>query len=162
MSLRIFFRLLFAVILALILLALLSTLYKGYNGSIESILSIVNTRKSGKDLSTLISADRFRKIQLLLAAVIAGLALLIWKFNEVYASVTKYAASLFQFTKSLVVTSIRSENKYILLIPVVASFYYAIIMPILYDEGLTYLYFTSKGILSSLSFYPEPNNHILN
>jgi hypothetical protein len=137
MSLRIFFRLLFAVALALILAVLLFTLYKGYNGSIESILSIVNTRKSAKDLSSLISADRFRKIQLLLAAVIAVLALLIWKFNEVYASVSKYAASLLQFTKSLVHASLRSENKYILIIPVAASFYYAIIMPILYDEGLT-------------------------
>ncbi len=162
MSLRILIRVLFVIPLVIILVALAITLYKGYDGSIESILSIVNTRKTSKDLSALISADRFRKIQLLLTAVIIALVMLIWKFNEVYTSVTKYASSLFQFTKSLFITSARSENKYLLIIPVAASFYYAFMMPILYDEGLTYLYFTSKGVLSSLSFYPEPNNHILN
>lgn len=34
-------------------------------------------------------------------------------------------------------------------------------MPISYDEAWTYLNFTSNGILTSLVYYPAPNNHVL-
>ena len=159
---RRFFRLLVFLSITLITLALLATLYKGYHGSIESILSIVNTKKTSEDLSALISAQRFRYIQYLLMAIIIALGLLLWKFKEAYAILASYISSLIQFTRSLFVTAMGSEIKYLLIIPVAGSFYYAIVMPVCYDEGLTYLYFSSKGIFSSISFYPEPNNHVLN
>lgn len=34
-------------------------------------------------------------------------------------------------------------------------------LPLHYDEGYSYMYFSGKGILSSLTFYPLPNNHVL-
>ena len=142
-------------------MALLMTWYKGYKGSIESILSIVNTRKSSHDLSAIISEQRFHYIQMLLVVLIAALVLLLRNFNELYKISIYYIKSLFTFLKSLVITTLTTENKYLLLVPVSGIFYYAIVMPVCYDEGLTYLYFTSKGIFSSMSFYPEPNNHIL-
>ncbi len=40
--------------------------------------------------------------------------------------------------------------------------YYAVKMPITYDEAWTYLNFTQNGFLVSATYYPGPNNHILN
>jgi hypothetical protein len=158
---RIIFRSLFFVVIIIVTMALVLSWSKGYQGSIQSILSIVNTRKSINDLSALITEQRFRYIQFLLMAVIAILAVLMWKFNELYSIFSHHAGSLWQFMKSLFRATLLSENKFLMMIPAAGIFYYAIVMPVCYDEGLTYLYFTSKGILSSLSFYPEPNNHIL-
>ncbi len=162
MLIRIFFRILIFATLGTIAAVLLMTWYKGYMGSIESIVSIVGTKKTAGDLSAIISPQRFTYIQILLLAVTAVLATLLWKFNLIYNTAYYYVGSLMRFTKSVVITSLTSPLKYLLIIPVAGTFYYAIIMPICYDEGLTYLYFTSKSIFASMSFYPEPNNHILN
>lgn len=37
----------------------------------------------------------------------------------------------------------------------------AITFPISYDEAWTYLNFTNKSVLASVSYYPAPNNHVL-
>jgi hypothetical protein len=50
---------------------------------------------------------------------------------------------------------------FLLFIPVGASLYYALTLPISYDEAFTYLNFSSRGIVSSVAYYPFPNNHIL-
>ena len=46
-------------------------------------------------------------------------------------------------------------------IPVFSVFYFAITMPVSYDEACTYLLFSSKGILHTITHYPAPNNHVL-
>lgn len=161
MPIRIIFRSLLTIAIVVSIMVLLLTWYKGYHGSIESILSVVNTRKNSSDLSAIISEPRFRYIQFLLVALIAVLIMLLWKFKDLYNLSAYYINSLIKFLKTLLVTTIATENKYLLIVPIGGIFYYAIVMPVCYDEGLTYLYFTSKGFLSSLSFYPEPNNHIL-
>lgn len=44
---------------------------------------------------------------------------------------------------------------------IAVRFYYALTMPISYDEAWTYFNFSEKGFLTSVSYYPTPNNHIL-
>lgn len=39
--------------------------------------------------------------------------------------------------------------------------YYLLKIPVSYDEAWTYLNFTQNGFLVSLTYYPDPNNHIL-
>ncbi len=158
---RTIFRILMLGVTALIIITLAATWYKGYQGSIEFITSIINTRKSSSEISLLIPGQRFRYIQLFLIAVIALMLLISWKFNILYQLLASYISQLFRFLKTLLLTTVHSENKYLMIIPVAGIFYYAIVMPICYDEGLTYIYFTSRSIFSSMSFYPEPNNHIL-
>jgi len=162
MQVKLFFRFLFITFLTITFLVLLGTWLKGYMGSMDTIVSLVGTKKTSQELSAIISQDRFRYIQILLAAFMAAVFLLLWKFNEIYTTVAAYISSLYQFLKSAVIASFRSEHKFLLMVPVIGSFYYAIVMPICYDEGLTYLYFTSRSMLASMSYYPEPNNHILN
>ncbi len=50
---------------------------------------------------------------------------------------------------------------FILLIPVAASVYYAVAMPVSFDEAWTFLNFTQKGLMASAAHYPAPNNHVL-
>lgn len=57
-----------------------------------------------------------------------------------------------------------TEKKYLALllaIPFTASVYYALQMPVSYDEAWTFLNFTRKGFAESATHYPAPNNHIL-
>ncbi|WP_081852584.1 glycosyltransferase family 39 protein [Prevotella sp. 10(H)] len=48
----------------------------------------------------------------------------------------------------------------ILLPPLISSVYFAIVLPISYDEALTYVDFTNNPILYCISSYPYPNNHV--
>jgi hypothetical protein len=51
----------------------------------------------------------------------------------------------------------------IILASLITRLYYAL-QPITYDEAWTYIYFTSRGFLTSIAYYPQetPNNHVLN
>jgi hypothetical protein len=46
-------------------------------------------------------------------------------------------------------------------IPIFSVLYLAITMPVSYDEACTYLLFSCKGILHTITHYPAPNNHVL-
>ena len=48
----------------------------------------------------------------------------------------------------------------ILIVQLIYFTFQAIIFPISYDEAWTYLNFTSKSIITSMSYYPAPNNHV--
>jgi len=49
----------------------------------------------------------------------------------------------------------------ILIIPFTLSIYLGLTTPVSYDEAYTYITFVSKPFYYSISFYPNPNNHIL-
>ena len=49
----------------------------------------------------------------------------------------------------------------ILLVPFIASIYFALNVPVSYDEAITYNLFTSKPFYFAAIFYPYPNNHVL-
>ncbi len=48
----------------------------------------------------------------------------------------------------------------VLIIPVFASIYYALQMPVSYDEAWTFLNFTRKGFVITMTSYDDPNNHV--
>src|SRR6476619_8613965 len=81
---RILFRSLLFLVIVLITMALVVTWYKGYQGSIESILSFINTRKNSRDLSALITERRFRYIQFLLLVLIFFMVGLMFTFNILF------------------------------------------------------------------------------
>lgn len=49
----------------------------------------------------------------------------------------------------------------LLLFPVIAAFFYALTLPVSFDEAATFLLFTHKGFIESVTHYPAPNNHVL-
>lgn len=55
------------------------------------------------------------------------------------------------------------EKRYLFIVSVVFlaySIYHILYYPVYIDESQTFIDFTSKGILSSATYYPYPNNHI--
>lgn len=49
----------------------------------------------------------------------------------------------------------------IIIIPILAAFYFGLQLPISYDEAYTFINFTNKGFWHTLTHYPAPNNHVL-
>lgn len=47
------------------------------------------------------------------------------------------------------------------ILPVLVSIYYAITLPVSFDEACTFLLFTNKNYEAAFAHYPAPNNHIL-
>ncbi|MBE2208337.1 MAG: hypothetical protein IAE84_12175 [Saprospiraceae bacterium] len=96
---------------------------------------------------------------LLLFGVALGIA---FRFVNIWlpypAAGLRYAL---QSTRQTIVSFAASPAKYLLILPVAASVYYALTLPVNYDEAWTYLNFTSKSPIVSLAYYPVPNNHIL-
>lgn len=50
---------------------------------------------------------------------------------------------------------------FLLAVPIAAAIYFALLMPVSYDEACTFLQFTQNGFAVSASHYPAPNNHVL-
>lgn len=48
----------------------------------------------------------------------------------------------------------------LLLFPVMAAVFYALTLPVSFDEAATFLLFSNKGLTETISHYPAPNNHV--
>jgi len=55
-------------------------------------------------------------------------------------------------------------NKYslilLLLLPIASAVFYALTLPVSFDEAATFLLFTNKGLAEAVTHYPAPNNHV--
>lgn len=94
--------------------------------------------------------------------VLISLLFIILKYSDVIIH------NIFFYTKDLMTSTIKCINnlcnKYniqIILLPLLATIYFAIKLPINCDEAWTYLNFSSKSFIIPLIHYPLPNNHIL-
>jgi hypothetical protein len=56
--------------------------------------------------------------------------------------------------------STRASLLLIFVLQTVAFLYFLVTIPFHYDEAWTYIYFTGRGFLKTVTFYPIPNNHI--
>lgn len=84
----------------------------------------------------------------------------ILKINIVYSHTASFCSYLGRAIKSIWSDLKDRYVLLILLLPFAASIYFAIVLPISYDEALTYVDFTNNPILYCISSYPAPNNHI--
>ena len=109
------------------------------------------------------------RIIFIFAPVLTVLCIL--ALSHFYSSIGKYIKSIIgEIRRKLLILKGRFANlsrseKSAFLVYIIGliavRFYYALTMPISYDEAWTYLNFSEKGLLTSLSYYPAPNNHIL-
>lgn len=80
---------------------------------------------------------------------------------------TKFSLDVRYWAQSVLVTAYGWPKSHLIAASVVillgfaVKVFYLITMPISYDEAMTYLFFTKKGIWTSMTKYPAPNNHIL-
>lgn len=98
-------------------------------------------------------------ISLFVFACLFGI--LLWRFEYIYLKIQTVTKKFAHSFASIFKNALSTDLKYLLIIPLSASVYFAFTLPVSYDEAWTYLNFTSKGILLSISYYPAPNNHIL-
>lgn len=49
---------------------------------------------------------------------------------------------------------------WLVLIATIVSVYYALTLPVSFDEACTYLLFTREGLMETITNYPAPNNHV--
>lgn len=92
------------------------------------------------------------------------IGLLIFKFNTNLSNFQFIIKKLISNTiNNLNINYIIKNSKllYLLILNIFIRIYYIIQYPIEYDEAWTYLQFSKNGFLTSLTYYPAPNNHIL-
>lgn len=133
----------------------------GHRKTIQFIASLAGQGDKAQKIEAAFPPGRFWAllVVILLLGIVFGVA---YRFVDKwlpYASAgLRYA---FGNTWGSIVQFFASPAKYLLLLPVAASVYYALSLPVNYDEAWTYLNFTSKSPIVSLAYYPVPNNHIL-
>jgi hypothetical protein len=101
--------------------------------------------------------QRLRLAAGLVLAVVAGLVVVRGSFEELVAATLRDAAW----------PRLRIERASLLLVAVPTLVAVAVRMPFLsqpmrYDEALTFNEFASRPLYYGLSYYPDPNNHLLN
>ncbi len=155
------FKFLIVATAVFLLLCLLITCIYGHKITVLFLIqSIGETNRTDKILN-LVSIDKFRMLQLSL--FIFSLLLLVFAvfMNKIWNFIAACLSYIQKNSYALYVDFISTEIKWILLLPFISSIFFAVYMPVSYDEAWTYLQFTSKSPISSLCYYPAPNNHVL-
>ncbi len=91
-----------------------------------------------------------------------GIVVVVYRNNLIQGSIAFNATLNSLFSRVIRFQKKNYVNAFVLFVVAFAvRLYYALSLPISYDEAWTFINFTNKGILSSMSYYPAPNNHIL-
>ena len=133
-----------------------------YNQNIFFISIITNSEEKINELKDFISKDKLNSLNYLFFFYIFVLIFFLFvnnKFKKHYYAFSKELKLNFQnyvINKKLLLIFI------IIIIPSsIIKIYFLVNMAGTYDELFTVINFTSKGFITSLSYYPAPNNHIL-
>lgn len=154
-----------AILLALVWIlqaaALAYSFHLGYRGCLDVFIALHGPSGDSSQFYNFLTGVKFHQFQYLLAAITLITTTALLRFDAAYQFTSTIFPGLFYSVINAVKSAFGSEFRYLLIIPVLTSMYFAITMPISFDEALTYTWFTSKGLLSSVAYYPAPNNHIL-
>lgn len=130
-------------------------------GREKTILFLVGDISKIDKILTILSATKFLVLQVLILAAAVGCGFLLLFGDHIIVFLNSISIFI-ERNIAMLMNELRfTEIKWLLIFPVVSSVFFAIVMPVSYDEAYTYLQFTSKSILVSLSYYPAPNNHVL-
>jgi len=152
-SLRFLFALLAVGILAILLLSLVA----GYTSSLRFLLSYFHLGKYADRAFKLVTPSHFHLLQVLL--LLFGLVLVYLIFNA-----GRIEGYLRRFLNSFVFRFRQTTNLYFILFVILSlgiAVYFSLVMPVSFDEAFTYMNFSSRGLVASMTYYPKPNNHIL-
>lgn len=148
-------------LLASLLVSVLASAVIGYDQFIQFLSSHLTTNKDSSKVEKLLTLNRYRSVQFFLLAMSGILLFGLFRLDRISAFLNQLFHEAAEGIKSCFLAITKTEVKYILILPFLASVYFAITLPVSFDEALTYLVFTSRGPLVSLSYYPFPNNHVL-
>lgn len=92
--------------------------------------------------------------------IVGFILFLLFKLDRILLLIKSFIRYLLNAVKAIW-SDVKDINAvFILLPPLLSSIYFAFLLPISYDEALTYILFTDNPILYCISSYPFPNNHI--
>ncbi len=138
-----------------------------YDDCIKLISDISGYSKKDK-ISSLLTPAKFSLLKFTpLAGVLAGVLMLLFR-KPILKAVFFTTDNIGIAYKYLVLSFKRfaRDEKLVFWLIILANMlvkgYYAWHFTITYDEAWTYLNFTDRGIISSMTYYSAPNNHILN
>jgi hypothetical protein len=151
----------FFLFLLLLVAGFIFSITLGYSSTLDFLVSCFHQQQHRENIAGLLTAGKFKLLQRLAIAIILILSGVLYYFNDIYRSISYAVVALLKTLQHNLLIVFRSEGKYALMVPLLASVYFALVMPVSYDEAWTFLNFTSNGPLVSVSYYPAPNNHIL-
>ncbi len=135
-----------------------------YTDFIFEVSNIVNVAGEENKLQKVLDKKAFLTIKFL-SFIPSILGFIIILFSKPILYYSKFLTSIFFGIVEDIKTT---KKKYLLIISIIIlvnflyRLHYATIYPVIYDEAWTFINYTSKGILSSISYYHSANNHILN
>ncbi len=154
-------RILLVIAIVFLLAALGITILYGYQPTMLYLIDRIGESARQEQILTLVSERKFLILQIVLLIIAAILVVVFINLNRI----TEVGYSAYVYIKEHIqelLTELRNtEVKWILILPLISAVFFALSMPVSYDEAWTYLQFTSKSPLSSLCYYPAPNNHVL-
>lgn len=161
MSIKKIFSTSIIITLLLFVMILFFTITIGYENTISELIHYFKYEKHEEKIKLLISKNKFHYLQGGIFILILALCIILIYIKTILNFFVFYLKDL----KFSLIKSVKGlTDKYniaILLFPILAIVYYAVNLPISYDEAFTYLNFSSKNFIVSLTYYPAPNNHIL-
>lgn len=156
-----YLKLLFGLVCLSLLAAEIASLFLGYGKTIGHLLPLTAQYAKNHRIRSLLTYEKFLLIQSAGGFALMCLAVAFYYFETVADAAAFWLKALFRSAKNTLMHGMRPEAKFVLIIPFLASVYYAAVLPVSYDEALTYVNFTSNGVFASACYYPAPNNHIL-
>ncbi len=133
----------------------------GYAATLQMLADWAGQGDKTTKIAVFVSPQKYRAILFIAGAVGLGAAWLSFRLSRFQAPLGRGLASLRRSLQSLVQSSRAGGLPYVLILPLLASCWYALHIPVNYDEAWTFLNFTEKSPIASLCYYPVPNNHVL-
>jgi hypothetical protein len=139
---------------------LMVSMVHGYPLFMEKAMRLVGQPEKTPLALQFVTSGEYNLLQVMLLAWVAGWSwmLLYTRKHTIIPSFLQYIRAALSGLWKMIVTT---QAKWVLFIPLSCSIYYAITLPVTYDEAFTYVYFTHISPMASMAFYPSPNNHIL-
>jgi hypothetical protein len=154
-------RILLVIAIVFLLAALGITILYGYQPTMLYLIDRIGESARQEQILALVSERKFLILQIVLLIAAAILVVVFINLNRI--TEVGYTAYVYikEHIQALLTQLRNTEVKWILILPLISAVFFALWMPVSYDEAWTYLQFTSKSPLSSLCYYPAPNNHVL-
>lgn len=155
------YRCLLYLFIALNLIGLGFFLLHGIGETVELLLGILGM--ANKEDAILPKLSQFPLFAMMLSFLVPIL-LCVWalyKEKVVMEAICFFVKSFVDAFRNLFVSLKPVEVVCVLILPFVASIYFALNIAVSYDEAFTYNYFTMKPFYYCMIFYPYPNNHVL-
>lgn len=157
---RYLFRIPIIVIIATLVSVCISIFVNGLYPIIHMCVNFFSSTTKIVDLKPMIQSIPTTLIYITIAIIVIILFLSLRYDKKIIAFTTKIMSLTYTSIKS-VFSSLSLVELSIIAIPVLCSIYFAFVIPVSYDEAMTYNLFTSKPFFYAAIFYPYPNNHVL-